>query len=57
MDFVPGSGTTFYIAGKPQGAPAGDAEFFGMVLKIWAGGSPVDSQLKDALLGLDKSGR
>lgn len=54
MDFVPGSGTTFHIAGKPQGAPVGDAEFFGMVLKIWVGNSPVDAQLKDALLGLDK---
>ena len=53
MDFVPGSGTTFHIAGKAQGAPVGDAEFFGMVLKIWVGSSPVDSQLKDALLGLD----
>ena len=53
MDFVPGSGTTFYIAGKPQGAPVGDAEFFGMVLKIWVGNSPADYQLKDALLGQD----
>ncbi|MES2947387.1 MAG: chalcone isomerase family protein [Pseudomonadota bacterium] len=58
MDFVPGSGTTFHIAGKPQGAPVGDAEFFGMVLKIWVGSSPVDSPLKEALLGLDnKSGK
>lgn len=58
MDFVPGAGTTFHIAGKPQGAPVGDAEFFGMVLKIWVGSSPVDVQLKDALLGLDnKSGK
>ena len=57
MDFVPGSGTTFYIAGKPQGAPVGDAEFFGMVLKIWVGSTPVDSQLKEALLGLDKGSR
>ncbi len=51
MDFVPGAGTTFYIAGKPQGSPVGDAEFFAMVMKIWLGSSPVDSQLKDALLG------
>lgn len=53
MDFVPGSGTTFYIAGKAQGAPVGDAEFFGMVLKIWVGSSPADFKLKDALLGQD----
>jgi len=58
MDYVPGSGTTFYIAGKAQGAAVGDAEFFGMVLKIWVGSSPADFQLKDALLGLDgKAGR
>ena len=58
MDFVPGSGTTFHIAGKPQGSPVGDAEFFNMVLKIWVGSSPVDSPLKEALLGLDnKSGK
>ena len=57
MDFVPGNGTTFYIAGKAQGAPVGDAEFFNMVLNIWVGHSPVDSQLKEALLSLDKGGR
>ena len=57
MDFVPGAGTTFYIAGKSQGAPVGDAEFFRMVLNIWVGMSPVDSRLKDALLGLDQGAR
>jgi hypothetical protein len=54
MEFVPGKGTTFYILGKPQGAPVGDDEFFQMVMKIWVGESPADSQLRDALLGLDK---
>ena len=54
MEFVPGKGTTFYILGKPQGAPVGDDEFFSMVLKIWVGESPADRQLRDALLGLDK---
>lgn len=53
MDFVPGSGTTFYIAGKAQGTPVGDAEFFGMVLKIWVGASPADFKLKDALFVQD----
>lgn len=51
MEFVPGKGTTFYILGKPQGEPVGDAEFFAMVLKIWVGQQPVDSLLKEALLG------
>lgn len=58
MDFVPGNGTTFHIAGKPQGVSVGDAEFFGMALQTWMGNSPVGSQLKEALLGLDsKSGK
>lgn len=57
MDFVPGSGTTFYIAGKAQGAPVGDAEFFSMVLNIWVGNSPVDPPLKEALLSQDKGAR
>ncbi|MEY4563251.1 MAG: hypothetical protein RLZZ618_2528 [Pseudomonadota bacterium] len=51
MEFVPGKGTTFFILGKPQGEPVGDAEFFAMVLKIWVGQQPADSLLKEALLG------
>ena len=50
MDFEPGKGTTFYILGKAQGAPVGDAEFFGLVLRIWFGDSPADRLLRDALL-------
>ncbi len=50
MEFVPGKGTTFFIQDHPQGAPVGDAEYFDMVLPIWLGAAPVDSQLKDALL-------
>lgn len=51
MEYVPGKGTIFYIQDQPQGAPVGDAEFFGMVLKIWVGRVPADFKLKDALLG------
>ena len=54
MDYLPGKGTQFYIVGKVQGDPVGDAEFFGMVLKIWVGPSPADSNLKDALLGIER---
>ena len=54
MEFLPGKGTQFYIVGKPQGDPVGDAEFFAMVLKIWVGNSPADSSLKDALLGIER---
>lgn len=50
MDFVPGKGTQFYIQGQPQGEPVGDDEFFTLVLRIWFGDSPADTQLRDALL-------
>jgi len=50
MNFEPGKGTTFYILGKPQGAPVGDEEFFKLVMKIWFGDSPADRLLRDALL-------
>lgn len=52
MDFVPGKGTQFFIAGQPQGAPVGDDEFFNLVLRIWFGERPADHLLKDALLGV-----
>jgi hypothetical protein len=51
MDFEPGKGTTFYIQGQAQGAPVGNDEFFGLVLRIWFGDSPVDKSLRDELLG------
>lgn len=54
MEFTPGKGTQFYLAGQPQGEPVGDDEFFSMILKIWVGESPADRGLKDALLGHDK---
>ncbi|KQW44593.1 MULTISPECIES: chalcone isomerase family protein [unclassified Roseateles] len=50
MDFVPGKGTQFYIQGQPQGEPIGDDEFFTLVLRIWFGDSPADTQLRAALL-------
>ena len=53
MEFIPGKGTQFYITGAPQGGPVGDAEFFEMILRIWFGPNPVDTQLRDALLGKD----
>lgn len=54
MDYLPGKGTQFYIVGKAQGDPVGDTEFFNMVLKIWVGPSPADSNLKDSLLGTER---
>lgn len=54
MEYVPGKGTTFFILEQAQGAPVGDAEFFGMVLRIWVGDAPADHLLKKALLALDQ---
>jgi hypothetical protein len=54
MEFIPGKGTQFFITGKAQGEPVGDAEFFGMILKIWVGPSPADALLKDALFGIER---
>ncbi|MEO8058805.1 MAG: chalcone isomerase family protein [Burkholderiales bacterium] len=54
MDYLPGKGTQFYIAGQAQGEPVGDAEFFSLVLSIWFGPSPADRLLKEALLGHEK---
>ncbi|MBT0571225.1 chalcone isomerase family protein [Curvibacter sp. CHRR-16] len=51
MEYVPGKGTTFFIAGVAQGAPVGDEGFFQAVLRIWLGHIPADFKLKDALLG------
>lgn len=51
MEFVPGKGTTFFIKGVAQGAPVGDDEYFGMILRVWLGQVPVDFKLKEALLG------
>jgi hypothetical protein len=55
IEYVPNKGLTFIIDDKPQSAPFGDAEFFGMVLRIWLGQVPADYLLKDALLGVSKT--
>lgn len=54
MEYVPGKGTTFFIQEVAQGAPVGDAEFFGMILRIWVGDAPADHLLKKALLDAER---
>ena len=51
IDWVPGTGTTIIVKGKPQGEPFKEPEFFNALLGIWLGNSPADWKLKDALLG------
>jgi hypothetical protein len=51
VDWVPGTGTTVLVNGKPQGEPVKEPEFFTALLRIWLGPNPADRLLKDALLG------
>lgn len=51
IDFTPGSGVQVLIDGVLRGEQVVGEEFFAAVLKIWLGQSPVDSDLKESLLG------
>ncbi|MBI3369440.1 MAG: chalcone isomerase family protein [Burkholderiales bacterium] len=51
VDYVPGTGTTVLVNGKPQGEPIKEPEFFNSLLRIWLGHSPADAGLKSAMLG------
>jgi hypothetical protein len=59
VEWLPGTGTVVYVNGtKVAGDPIKEPEFFNVLLKIWLGKSPADAQLKDALLGAQRtSGR
>ena len=50
LDFIPTTGTQVVINGKTMGLVEGD-DFFTVLLKIWLGEEPADSDLKDAMLG------
>ena len=56
VEYVPGSGTTIVVNGKPQNEPIKEPEFFNALLRIWLGNQPADGQLKDALLGKAAAG-
>lgn len=51
INYVPGKGTTLFIAGEPKGESVPDPAFIRAVLRSWVGPKPVDRLLKDALLG------
>lgn len=56
VEWIPGTGTVVYVNGaKVAGEPIKEPEFFGVLLKIWLGKSPADDQLKDALLGIQRT--
>jgi hypothetical protein len=51
IDFTPGVGTAVTVDGVRRGPEIAGDEFFTALLRIWLGTSPVDSDLKEALLG------
>ncbi len=51
LDYLPGSGMQINVNGMPKGKIA-DASFYGALLKVWLGDKPVQTSLKQKLLGL-----
>ncbi len=51
IDFVPGAGTRALIEGVQKGTDIPGDDFYAALLKIWLGTHPVDSGLKEGLLG------
>lgn len=51
LDWVPVSGLVIYLGGKLQGQPYRDPELFRAAMWVWMGDFPVDSKVKEALLG------
>lgn len=51
IDFTPGSGVRVLIDGVLRGEQPAGEDFFAAVLRIWLGQSPVDADLKQALMG------
>ena len=51
LDFVPGAGPRVLFGGKPQGKDIPGDTFYEAVMKIWLGANPVQSDLKNRLLG------
>ncbi len=52
IDFVPGAGTRAVIGGVQKGNDIPGEDFYAALLKIWLGNHPVDTSLKEDLLGV-----
>jgi hypothetical protein len=52
LDYLPGEGTRVIIKGETKGVIPGE-DFNHALLDIWLGEEPADSDLKDAMLGVD----
>jgi hypothetical protein len=51
LDYVPKEGTTLFVDGVAQGKPMAGKPFNQTLLRIWLGDDPVQTDLKEALLG------
>jgi hypothetical protein len=51
IDNTPGAGTRVLVDGVQKGPDMAGDDFYAALLKIWLGNHPVDSDLKEALLG------
>jgi hypothetical protein len=51
IDFVPGEGTILSVDGTVISNPFTNPSFFALLMSVWLGPKPADSQLKAALLG------
>jgi len=51
IDYLPDSGTQLSMNGQPKGKAIAGEDFYRALLKVWVGSKPVQSDLKDALLG------
>lgn len=51
IDNTPGMGTRVLVDGVQKGADMVGDDFYAALLRIWLGNSPVDSDLKEALIG------
>jgi len=51
LDWMPETGTVVRINGAAHGKPIAGEDFYRALLRIWLGENPVQSDLKNALLG------
>jgi hypothetical protein len=51
LDYLPSTGTTLMVNNASQGYPIQGLDFYNAILSIFIGGRPVDTRLKQGLLG------
>lgn len=52
IDWLPGRGTVFVVDGKSVDEPIPGEAFYDVMLKVWMGSQPVDTTLRNAMLGV-----